>query len=293
MSLLETWMVGFGVLAFGVAVFIFSYHYVQMGLDWLRFQSLGTRDYIVEKCNLMFIDVTPNRVLVWLIAASVGPFLLIFFLFLPNVVPGLVFGVAGAVAGWKLPKPFINYLFRRRIDKFNLQMVDGLGLMANAMRSGLSVVQAMGIVSEQMPNPMSQEFNLILSQNKVGVSIEEAFTNLSKRVNCEDVEMFVTSVNILKETGGNLAETFDTIVFVIRERLRVESKIKALTAQGFIQGIILLSVPPILGIYFAVSEPGFMDPLFSHPLGWAILAGIIGLEITAYVVVKKMIAIDV
>lgn len=280
-------------LIFGVAVFILSYHYMQRFLDWLRFQSLGTRDYIVERCGLMFIDTTPNRVLMWLVIASVGPFILVFLLLLPKVVPGLIFGSIFGIAGWKLPKPIINLIFQMRVEKFNLQMVDGLNLMANAMKSGLSVVQALSIVVEQMPNPMSQEFNLVLSENKVGVSVEEAFDNLAKRVRCEDVEMFVTAVNILKETGGNLAETFDTIVYVIRERLKVENKIKALTAQGFYQGMMLLAIPPALGFYFSFSEPGFMDPMFSNPIGWAIMTVVLFLEVVAYFVIKKVIQVDV
>lgn len=280
-------------LLFGIAIFIIAYHYMQRFLDWMRFQSLGTRDYIVERCSMMFIDVTPNKVLGWLVGASVGPFIVVFLIFLPKVIPGLFFGALAGALGWKLPKPVINYLYQRRIDKFNMQMVDGLGLMSNAMKSGLSVVQSLSIVVEQMPNPMSQEFNLVLSENKVGVSVEEAFDNLAKRVACEDVDMFVTSVNILKETGGNLAETFDTIVYTIRERLKVEAKIKAMTQQGYMQGMILLCIPPFLGAYFAFSEPGFMDPMFNTAAGWVILTLVIGMEVCAYFMIKKIMKVDV
>ncbi len=277
----------------GLAIFMMIYHYMQRFLDWFRFQSLGTRDYIVEVCGTMFIEVTPNQVLGYLIACSAGPFVMSFLFFLPKVVPGLCFGTLLAIIGWKVPKPIINMVYQARIERFNLQMVDGLGLMANAMKSGLSVVQAMGIVVEQMPNPMSQEFNLVLAENKVGVTVEEAFDNLAKRVKCEDVEMFVTAVNILKETGGNLAETFDTIVYVIRERLKVENKIKSLTAQGYYQGMMLLMMPVLLGLYFTFSEPGFMDPMFESPIGWGIMTAVFILEVCAYVVIQKVITVDV
>lgn len=280
-------------MLFGVAVFILAYHYTQRFLDWLRFQSLGTRDYIVEKLGKMFIDMTPNRVLLYLTLASLVPFLIVFLVMLPKVLPGILFGFLAAVLGWKLPKPIIDLLYQRRIDRFNAQMVDGLGLMANGLKSGLSVPQALGIVVEQMPNPMSQEFNLVLSENKVGVSLEEAFNNLATRVPCEDVDMFVTAINILKETGGNLAETFDTIVYVIRERLKVENKIKAMTAQGFYQGMMLLSIPPALGVYFTVTEPEFMQPMFDSPIGWIIMVIVIGLEVVAYFVINRVIKVDV
>ena len=280
-------------LLFGGAVFVLSYSYNVRFLDWLRFQSLGTRDYVVERLNLMFYDAQPGKVLLWMTLGSVGPFIFVVLLFMPKIVPGLVFGTLAAILGWKLPRPIVDFMMRRRTQKFNLQMVDGLNLMANAMKSGLSVAQAMGIVVEQSPQPIAQEFNLVLSETKIGLSLEESLQNLAKRVPCEDVDMFVTAVVILKETGGNLAETFDTIVGTIRERIKVQSKIDAMTAQGYFQGLVLMCVPPVIGLYFSVSEPGFMDPVFEHPLGWVALGGVVVLEVFAYLAIKKVMKIDV
>lgn len=280
-------------LLFGGAIFVLSYSYNVRFLDWLRFQSLGTRDYVVEKLNLMFYDAQPGKVLLWMAMASVGPFIFVVIFFMPKIVPGLIFGTLVAILGWKLPRPIVDYMMQRRTQQFNMQMVDALNLMANAMKSGLSVAQAMGIVVEQSPQPISQEFNLVLSETKIGLSMEESLQNLAKRVPCEDVDMFVTAVVILKETGGNLAETFDTIVGTIRERIKVQSKIDAMTAQGYFQGLVLMCVPPVIGLYFAASEPGFMDPMVNHPLGWLALGGVFVLEILAYVAIKKVMKIDV
>jgi tight adherence protein B len=134
---------------------------------------------------------------------------------------------------------------------------------------------------------------LILSENKLGVSLEEAFNNLAKRVVADDVEMFVTAVNILKETGGNLAETFDTIVTTIRERIKVENKIKAITAQGRFQGMFIMAIPPFLGFSLYQSDPDFMRPLFTTPLGWVCILAIISLEVVGYFVIMMIINIDV
>ena len=280
-------------MLFGAAIFAVTYSYNVRLVDWLRFQSLGTRDKIVEKLNLMFIDIPPQKVLLYMVLCSFIPFFIMFLLFLPKVLPGLLFGSIAAIAGWKAPLPIVNMMLEKRTEKFGLQMVDGLNLMANAMKSGLSVAQAMGIVVEQSPQPISQEFGLVLSETKLGVSLEEALVNLSKRIKSEDVEMFVTSVVILKETGGNLAETFDTIVHVIRERIKVQAKIASMTAQGFYQGMLLLCMPPLLGVYISVSEPGFMDPVFNSPIGWIAIAVVIALETTAFFVIKKVMKIDV
>ncbi len=282
-----------GLIALGLAVFGISYQYNKRFLDWLRFQSLGTRDFIVERLNQMFIEVPPQRILAGLFAISIGSGSVVFLIFLPKVAPGLIFGLFTAFVGWKAPKPIVEWMYRRRVKTFVLQMVDALGLMSNGLKSGLSIVQAMGLVTQEMPQPIQQEFGLVLSQNRVGVSLEEAFTNLSKRIQSDDVEMFVTSINILKETGGNLAETFDTIVLTIRERIRVEKKIETMLQQTFLNGMIVLGVPPVLGLYFYTANPESMGLLFSTPAGWAMLVVIILLEAAGFFVIMKIVKINV
>ncbi|NBU20204.1 hypothetical protein EBS43_02135, partial [bacterium] len=185
-----------GIFGFGLAVFIFSYSYNKRFLDWLRFQSLGTRDYIVEKLAQMFIEVPPNKVLIYLFAISVGTGSIVFLLFLPKLIPGIVFGFLTSIIAWKSPKPVVDWMFNRRKNQFVLQMVDALSLMSNGLKSGLSIVQSLGLVTQEMPNPIQQEFTLVLSENKLGVPLEDAFSNLAKRIPSDDVEMFVTSINI-------------------------------------------------------------------------------------------------
>lgn len=281
-----------GVVVF-ISALLVAYQFSGRILDWIRFQSIGTRDYIADKFQLMMIEVPPEKILLGQVGISLGLGGIMFILCLPNFPAAFFFGILVAVFGWLLPKPIVDMMYRNRCDKFVNQMVDGLGLMSNGMRSGLSVVQAMGLVSQEMPNPIQAEFNLIMSQNKLGVSLEEAFVNLSKRIVTDEVEMFVTSVNILKETGGNLAETFDTITTLIRERIKVEGKIKALTAQAFWQGIILMCVPPFMAGVLSQTDPELMKPMFSTPIGWVILSAVVILEIVAFFVIQKVTKIDV
>jgi tight adherence protein B len=281
------------LLFLGIATFGVSFKYNTQFLDWLRFQSLGTRDYIVERLSLMFIDIPAHRILLALFCMSFGLGSVVFLAFLPNLFPGFMFGTMATIVGWKAPKPIVDWIYRRRVRKFVIQMVDALSLMSNGLKSGLSVVQSLGVVTQEMPNPIQQEFNLILSQNKLGVSIEDAFSGLARRIKSDDVEMFVTSVNILKETGGNLAETFDTIVTTIRDRIKVESKIEALTSQGFIQGIFVMAIPPILGVVFFETDPDYMRPMFTTIGGWLLVMLIFTLEAVGFFVIMKIIKIDV
>lgn len=289
-SLYSSWLLG--ILVF-VSAFLVAMQFSDRIIDWFRFQSIGTRDYIAEKLKLMMIDIPPERILLYQVGASFGLGAVFFLLCLPNIPAGLFFGILVAAGAWIMPRPIVNMMYRNRVDLFVNQMVDGLGLMANGMRSGLSVAQALGLVVSEMPKPISQEFEVVLNQNKFGLSLEEAFLNLSKRVVADEVEMFVTSVNILKETGGNLAETFDTITTLIRERIKVENKIKAMTAQAFWQGIVLMCVPPFMAVVLSQSDPEMMKYMFSSPLGWVACAVVVILEIVAYIVIKKITTIDV
>lgn len=282
-----------GLLTFGGAVFAISYHYNKRFLDWMRFQSLGTRDYIVEKLGLMFIEIPPHRILAGLFVLSFGMGGLVFLAFLPQLFPAVTFATIATIVGWKAPRPIVDWLYRKRTDKFVIQMIDALNLMSNGLKSGLSVVQSIGLVTQEMPKPIQQEFGLVLSENKLGVPLEEALNNLAKRVKSDDVEMFVTAINILKETGGNLAETFDTIATTIRERIKVHKKIQVMTAQGFYQGVFVMMMPPILGFVFYQTDPDFMRPLFTTALGWVVIMGIIMLEIVGFFIIMKIVKIDV
>jgi tight adherence protein B len=280
-------------LTVGVMVFVIAYTNANRFLEWLRWQSIGTRDYIVEKLGLMFIEVTPGRVLLVMVSGSVIPALLLFWLVMPNLIPAVILSLVAAIAMWFVPKALVDMMFNRRVELFNTQMVDGLGLMANGMKSGLSIVQAIGMVKNEMPNPFSQELDYVLKQNQLGISVEDAFQNLAKRIGSEDVNMFVTAVVILKETGGNLAETFETIVAVIRERIKVEKKISAMMRQNLAQGAIVAMMPFALMAMFYFSDEGFLMPMFTEPLGWALLAIAFTFWVLGVIMIYKVVQIKV
>jgi tight adherence protein B len=187
----------------------------------------------------------------------------------------------------------LSMMHKKRIKKFVLQMIDGLSLMSNGLRSGLNVPQALQIVTEELPNPISQEFGLVLSQNKLGVTLEDAMSNLSVRMPADDIEMFTTSVNILKETGGNLAETFDTISTTIRERIKVESKIAAMVSQGVMQGVIVVLMPFALAAILYAIDPERIAPMFTTIPGWILLMAMMSLQFLGGFTIWKIVQIKV
>ncbi|MCC6278201.1 MAG: type II secretion system F family protein [Oligoflexia bacterium] len=288
--LASPWIVVPGV---GVSVFAIVYVNADRIVEWLKRQSLGQREYIIQRLDIMFVEVDPKRLTMAMLLMSFGLGFLALLLFWPNVTSGLLFGSLLTFVGWKIPKLMVDLYYAQRASRFVDQLVDGLTLMSNGLRSGLSLTQAMKIVVDNMPNPMAQEFELMLSQNALGVSIEEVMNELAKRIPYPDVQMFVTAVNILKDTGGNISETFDTIAKTVRERIKIEKKIAAVTAQGVMQGIIITATPFVLLIIMALMDPAYIKPLFSQTLGRIILIAMVALQIIGGLMIRKIVKIRV
>lgn len=283
------------IFVVGMMVFFLSYKYSINIFDWIERQTYGTRAYITEKLEFLHIEIAQDRLTYMLLGCSIGVGSLFFLLlgFLGSWILGTIFGLILAFVGFKAPRIIIDYLVERRIKAYSLQMVDALQLLSNGIRAGLSVPQAIGMIVEEMPAPISQEFNILLQQNRIGVPLEECFENLAKRVPLEDNDMFVSSVNILRETGGNLAETFDTIVEVIRERVRLQQKVDTYTAQGMFQGMTIGAMPYLLGFVYFIQDPNSMTPLFTTPLGWVMLFLALGFDIAGIYVIMKIVKIKI
>ncbi|MBK7843953.1 MAG: type II secretion system F family protein [Bdellovibrionales bacterium] len=281
------------ILLFGISIFILSYLMSDKLLHKLHERSLGNREEVLRLLDMMFVETNRTRVTLLMFLLSFGMGALVFLIFWPNLIIGIIFGFIVTLIGWSIPKNLMRSLWERRCTRFTDQMVDGLTIMSNGIKSGLSITQSMERVVMNMSGPIAQEYTLVLNKIRLGMSVEEALNEMGDRVPRQDVQMFVTAVNILKETGGNLSETFSTIVMTIRERQKVEKKIQAMTAQGLMQAVIITLVPFVLLIIFLVIDPNYVKPLFSTPLGWIALAIMLGLQVIGGVMMKKIVTIRV
>jgi tight adherence protein B len=210
----------------------------------------------------------------------------------PSYVP-LVTIVIGVVLGWVLPGFITSYLHNRYVYKFDAQLLDGLGLVANGLRSGLSLQQSMGLVSKEMLPPISQEFNLLITEYNYGKTLDEAYERMAKRVPSLDLGITVEAILVLRSTGANLVETFDIIIDTVRERKKVEGKIRSMTAMGVFQGFLLGAMPFVLMKGLHMINPEYMNPLFTTTIGWVMIGIVVLLVVLGGLAIKSIVTIDV
>ncbi len=280
-------------LLFGLAVAFVIYFSADWVTGIVQKKGLGQKQEVFRLFKLMQVEINEKQISILMLLMSFGLGAVVFLLFLPNIVISLLFGAAVTVLGWALPLILVKGLYERRCSRFTEQMVDALTIMANGIKSGSNATQSMERVVEIMANPISQEFKLVITQHQFGQSFEDALLDLGQRIPKPDVQMFVTAINILKSTGGNLSETFETIVSTIRERQKIEKKIEAMTAQGITQGLIVSMIPFVLiGVFFFI-DPAFIAPMFSTTLGLILLFVTAALVVIGGVVIKKIVTIKV
>jgi tight adherence protein B len=192
-----------------------------------------------------------------------------------------------------LPKLTVKLLEIKRKKQIIESLPDVLAQISGSMRSGSTFNSAIETMVNESKGPVGQEFGLLLKEQKMGISQQDALENLGERINSEDVDLVVTAALIARDVGGNLAETFERLSNMLRKKIEMEGKIKALTSQGKLQGWVVSMLP--FGIIAALSyvEPEGIGPIFNTYLGWGFLATILILEILGAIMIRKIVSIDV
>ena len=197
-------------------------------------------------------------------------------------------------AGWQNGEtPLARWLDNRRRQKFNEQLPEALATMSNALRAGFSLSQAFECVVEQGDKPMSEEFAILQQQLRIGMSFEDALQSMSGRVGSDDLTLVTTAILISRKTGGNVTEIFDKISETIRSRMKIERKVKTLTAQGRMQGILVSLMPLLLGIAMVILKPNMMIPFLCSFVGVISVLVVILLITVGWLFIRKITKIDV
>lgn len=191
------------------------------------------------------------------------------------------------------PRLVLFVLKNRRIKLLTYQLPDFLMAVSRAMQAGSSLNQSLEVAVQEDSGPVSQEFALVMKEVRLGVDFNEALDNFSKRVPIEEATLVATAIKISREIGGNLSDAIYRLSVTLRKKLETEGKIKALTAQGRMQGIVMTLLPIFLGFILYKMEPEVMSRLITEPIGWVVIAIIIVMELLGYFFIRKIVNIDV
>lgn len=275
------------ILFFG-AIAALSYEFVPVVLGrYSTFQSKRS-ETASKELHKMFI-FTENRRLLSAFTILPVAFAVIGFILMHN----MVFALIGAGLGWFLPHVWIKNIGKKRQRDFGKQLVDAFMLLSSSLRAGMSLTQAFDVLTEEMPPPISDEFALVLKENKMGVPLEDCLIHLKQRMPLDDLELFTTAVSIARETGGDLTEIFMHLVYTIREKRKLDDRVKTLTVQGRLQGAIMGMLPIVFGIFIYFINPDSFNVMLTDKVGQMLLCYAVFSEVIGIILIKKFSKVEI
>lgn len=210
-----------------------------------------------------------------------------------DAITKIIVGMLFTLLGIFLTRAYIREKKRQWQNRFEEQFADAAALVGNGVKAGLSLLQALELTVNESAEPFSKELKAVLHANKIGIPLDVALSEWSARMNCTDLDIFVTAINIQHQTGGNLSEILSTLGKTIRERRRIKGQIMTLTAQGRMSAYILSGLPVALfiAVYFINTKQ--VSLMFTHYLGWAMLGVCTIMVIIGIIVVNRIVDINI
>lgn len=200
--------------------------------------------------------------------------------------------LAGSL-GASLPFFFVSYRRSKRFHQFEEEFPEAIDLLARAVRAGHAFTNALELIGNETSEPVAGEFRILFEEQKFGIPMRDALTNLAARIPLIDVKFFVTAVMLQRETGGNLAEILDKLSYVIRERFKVHRQVRVYTAQGRLTMMILMGLPPLVVLVMQITNPHFIRVLWVDPLGHLLVTLGVILQTAGFFIIRRIIQIEV
>lgn len=202
-------------------------------------------------------------------------------------------GLVGGVVLGLAPFALVKLRKRRKSSLFEQQMPECMELLARSLRAGHALPSSIELCGKEIPPPLGLELKVVYEEQRLGLGVNEALKRLGDRVDCQDLQFFITAVMLQTETGGNLAEILENIGFLIRERLKLKGKIKALTAEGRFSALILACLPFVVFGAIATLNRSYVDILFNEPVGFQLIAAGLMSLFMGVLWMKKIVTIKV
>jgi tight adherence protein B len=229
-----------------------------------------------------------------LVHACLGSFLAAFglaWLFLPPQASHVAF--VPALLASAFPILFVARKRSARISAFEEQFPESLEFVARSMRAGHGFSVSLEMIHREFQEPLAGEFKRTFEEHNLGMPLELALEKLGHRVPLLDVHFFVSAVMLQKRTGGNLAEILDKLAYIIRERFKLRGRIRAISAHGRMTGMALTSIPIGVAVLMFWVNPDYVRFFINEEIGNYMMAGAIALQITGYLIIQKIVSIEV
>jgi tight adherence protein B len=197
------------------------------------------------------------------------------------------------VAALAAPRIGVQWLRQRRRRRLAQQLPDALALWSGLLRSGQGATQALAQVALRQTSPLGDELRIVLAQLRLGAGMDAAFQGLRERADLPDLRLLATLLHANRELGGNLAESLQRLAELLRGRLVMEARIQSLTAQGRMQGVVVGALPLLLLVVLYAMEGDTMRVLHTTVQGWVALGVIAVMELVGYLLIRRIVRIDV
>ncbi len=201
--------------------------------------------------------------------------------------------LAAGALGAAMPIGWLVHRRTVRLKRFEEQFPEALDLLSRAIRAGHAFQTAMGMIADEVAQPVGPEFKKTFDEQNFGLPLRDALNQLSERVPILDVRFFVTAVLIQRDTGGNLSEILDNLAHVVRERFKIRRQVRVHTAHGRFTGYVLLALPAALAVVLSYISPSHMETLFKERIGQMMLMGAIVMQTIGFLWIRKVIKIEV
>jgi tight adherence protein B len=229
-----------------------------------------------------------------LVHACLGCFLVTFgiaWLFLPPQMTNLAFLPALLSSG--LPLAVVARKRSARIHRFEEQFPESLEFVARSMRAGHGFSVSLEMIHREFQEPLAGEFRRTFEEHNLGMPLELALEKLGQRVPLLDVQFFVSAVMLQKRTGGNLAEILDKLAYIIRERFKLRGRIRAISAHGRMTGMALTCIPIGVAVLMFWVNPDYVRFFFTEETGNYMMGGAVLLQILGYLIIQKIVSIEI
>lgn len=202
--------------------------------------------------------------------------------------PGVLIGMALMT----IPVFYLQWMRVKRVNRFEELFPEALDLICRAMRGGHTFITALGMVADELPEPISSEFRLLHDQQNFGMPMNEALRVFGERVPLLAAKFFVTAIVTQRESGGNLTEVLDNLAKVIRDRFMVMRQVRVKSAHGRMTGWILVALPPTVAIIMVIISPHYYDAMLTEQLGLQMIAAAVALQVTGALIIRKILHIE-